>query len=142
MTLFPRHSIPTPELANLLFRHKERTVFTMRNIFTVNATQVVVSENNPQGVLSNISGYPVPFDSRSYKATAENPNGDASIALLAARANYSNEIVTLATAENANRVAWTVSITRASDGKQIDLYSYGAFPDMTPPEPEPEGEEE
>lgn len=115
----------------------------MRNIFTVNATQVVVSESNPQGVLSNISGYPVSFDSRSYKATQENPNGDESIALLAARANYSNEIVTLATAENANRVAWAVSIIRASDGKQIDLYSYGAFPDMTPaPEPEPEPEEE
>jgi hypothetical protein len=115
----------------------------MRNIFTVNATQVVISEQNPQGVLSNVSGYPVPFDSRSYKATQDNPNGDESIALLAARANYSNEIVTLATAENANRVAWSVSITRASDGKQIDLYSYGNFPDMTPaPEPEPEEEPE
>ena len=104
----------------------------MRNIFTVNATQVVVSESNPQGVLSNITGYPIPFDSRSYKATAENPNGDESIALLAARANYSTEIATLATADSPNRVAWTVSIVRASDGKQIDLKSWGAFPDMTP----------
>ena len=114
----------------------------MRNIFTVNATQVVISEQNPQGVLSNIPNYPVPFDSRNYKATEQNPNGDESIALLAARANYQNEIVTLATADNPNRVGWTVSIIRASDGKQIDLYSFGAFPDMTPPEPEPEEEEE
>lgn len=113
----------------------------MRNIFIVDATQIVVSENNPQGVRSNVPGYPVSFDSRSYKATEQNPNGDESIALLAARANYSNEIVTLITADNPSRVAWAVSVTRASDGKQIDLYSFGKFPDMTPvPEPEPEEE--
>lgn len=115
----------------------------MRNIFTVNAKQVVISEQNPQGVLSNVTNYPMPFDSRSYKATAENPNGDESIALLAAQAEYSAEIVRLATADNANRVAWTVYVIRESDGKQIALKSFGAFPDMTPaPEPEPEPEEE
>ncbi len=103
-----------------------------RNIFTVFATQVVVSENNPQGVLSNVPNYPMPFDSRSYKATAENPNGDEETALLAAQAEYSAEIVRLATAENANRVAWAVSIVRASDGKQIALKNWGTFPDMTP----------
>lgn len=115
-----------------------------RNIFTVFATQVVVSDNNPQGVLSNVTNYPMPFDSRSYKATAENPNGDEEIALLAAQAEYSAEIVRLATAENANRVAWAVSIVRASDGKQLYLRSWGAFPDMTPvqPEPQPEPNEE
>lgn len=113
----------------------------MRNIFTVTATQVVVSENNPQGVLSNVTNYPMPFDSRNYKATAENPNGDESIALLAAQAEYSAEIVRLATADNPNRVAWTVSIIRASDGKQLFLRSWGAFPDMTPA-PEPEEPEE
>ena len=114
-----------------------------RNIFTVEAKQIVISESNPQGVLSKVPGYPIDFDSRSYKATEQNPNGDESIALLAARANYSAEIVTLATADNANRVGWTVSIVRASDGKQIDLYSFGNFPDMTPaPEPTPEPEEE
>ena len=113
-----------------------------RNIYTVNATQVVISEQNPQGVLSNVTNYPMPFDSRSYKATAENPNGDESIALLAAQAEYSAEIVRLATAENPNRVAWTVSIVRASDGKQIALKSWGAFPDMTPVPDEPEEEPE
>ena len=112
-----------------------------RNIFVVNATQVVISESNPQGVLSSVPNYPVSFDSRSYKATEQNPNGDAEIALLASQAEYSAEIVRLATADNANRVAWTVSIVRGSDGKQIALKSFGAFPDMTPPEPEPEPEE-
>lgn len=117
-----------------------------RNIYTVTATQVVASDNNPQGVLSNVTNYPMPFDSRNYKATTENPNGDESIALLAAQAEYSAEIVRLAAAENPNRVAWSVSIVRASDGKQLYLKSWGSFPDMTPkpepqPEPEPEPEE-
>ena len=113
-----------------------------REIYKVFATQIVISESNPQGILSDISGYPVPFDSRSYKATAENPNGDRDIALLAAQANYSNEIVTLATAENAHRVGWTVSIVRTSDGKQVANKAWGGYPDMTPPAPEPEPEQE
>ena len=109
----------------------------MRNIYIVNALQIVVSEQNPQGVLSTVPNYPKNFDSRSYKATEDNPNGDEEIALLAAKAEYSAEIVTLATANNANRVAWSVSVSRASDGKQLYLKSFGAFPDMTPtPEPE------
>ena len=114
----------------------------MRQIFTVNATQVVVSAQNPQGVLSNVTNYPMPFDSRSYGATEANPNGDESIALLAAQAEYAAEIVRLATADNPNRVAWAMSIVRASDGVQIARKSWGAFPDMTPvPEPEPEPEQ-
>jgi len=104
----------------------------MRNIYIVNALQIVVSEQNPQGVLSTAPNYPKNFDSRSYKATAANPNGDEEIALLAAQAEFSAEIVTLATANNDNRVGWSVSVTRGSDGKQLYLKSFGAFPDMTP----------
>lgn len=104
----------------------------MRQIYIVNATQVVTSEQNPQGVLSNVPNYPKNFDSRDYKATTQNPNGDAEIALFAAQAEYSGEIKTLATADSPNRVAWAVSIVRASDGKQLYVKSFGAFPDMTP----------
>ena len=107
-----------------------------REIYKVFASQVVVSQSNPQGVVSDVSGYPVPFDSRSYNATTENPNGDGSIALMAAQANYFNEIVTLSTAANENRVAWAVYILRMSDGKQIANKSWGAFPDMTPTQAE------
>lgn len=111
----------------------------MRNIYIVNALQIVVSNQNPQGILSTVPNYPKNFDSRDYKATVENPNGDEEIALMAAQAEFSAEIVTLATANNANRVGWSVSITRGSDGKQLYMKSFGAFPDMTPtPEPEPE----
>jgi len=108
----------------------------MRNIYIVNALQIVVSEQNPQGVLSTVPNYPKDFDSRDYKATKDNPNGDEEIALMAAQAEFSNEIVTLATANNANRVGWSVSITRGSDGKQLYVRSFGAFPDMTPTEAE------
>ena len=114
----------------------------MRNIFIVNATQVVVSDSHPEGLFSTVSGFPKQFDSRSYNATEANPNGSEEIALLAAQAEYAAEIVRLATADNPNRVAWTVSIIRAGDGKQLALKSWGAFPDMTPPAPEPEREGE
>ena len=114
-----------------------------RQIYTVFATQVVISDQNPQGVLSNVTNYPMPFDSRSYKATQDNPNGDGGVALEAAFAEYHAEIVRLETASNPSRVAWAVSIIRGSDGKQIACKSLGAFPDMTPvPEPEEEPEEE
>lgn len=113
----------------------------MRNIFTVTATQVVTSDNTPQGALSNVPNFPKYFDSRSYGASEENPNGNEEIALLAAQAEYSAEIVALATANNPNRVAWAVSIVRASDGYQIYNRSWGKFPDMTPTKPEPEPEE-
>lgn len=112
---------------------------TLRQIYKVFAIQIVVSESNPQGVLSDISGYPKSFDSRNYKATTENPNGDPDIALLQAQADYSTEIASLANADSTNRVGWAVSIIRGSDGKQIANRAWGGFPDMTPaPEPKPE----
>ena len=46
----------------------------MRNIFIVNATQVVVSSQNPhQGVYSTVNGYPIRRDSRDYERTEEKP---------------------------------------------------------------------
>lgn len=114
-----------------------------REIYKVFATQIVVSESNPQGVLSDISGYPKSYDSRNYKATSENPNGDRDIALLAARAEFNSEALTLSTADSPNRVGWVVSIIRTSDGERIDRKAFGGYPDMTPaPEPEPEPEPE
>ncbi|MBQ1789592.1 MAG: hypothetical protein II008_05410 [Oscillospiraceae bacterium] len=114
----------------------------LREIYKVFATQIVISESNPQGVLSDIPNFPKPFDSRNYKATAENPNGDGEVALLAAQAEFKNESLTLTMADSPSRVGWTVSIIRTSDGKEIDRKAWGGYPDMTPPEPEPEPETE
>lgn len=105
----------------------------MRNIFTVSAIQVVTSESHQEGLKSAVSGYPIDFDSRSYKATAENPNGSEEAALIAARAKFWEAVNTLNMANNANRVMWVVTLEQAN-GVQIDRKASGAFPDMTPAE--------
>lgn len=101
----------------------------MRNIFIVNATQVVVSESHPEGIFSTVPDYPKQYDSRNYGATEQNPNGDEQRALEVAQAEFYSRVSAFLTA--ANRAMWTVTFTRA-DGRQIMWESRGAFPDMTP----------
>lgn len=110
----------------------------LRQIYIINATQVVTSESNPQGVYGNVTNYPKSFDSRNYEATAENPNGNPELALIVARADYADIVKQLSLAHN--RAMWAVTLTRA-DGVLVERKSYGAFPDMTPA-PEPEEPEE
>lgn len=112
----------------------------MRNIFVVNATQVVVSDNHPEGMFSVMSGYPKTFDSRSYNATEANPNGDSDAALRAAKSEYFSRL-SANYAGSATRVMSTVTLETAQ-GRTIMSECIGAFPDMTPPQPEPEPEEE
>lgn len=111
----------------------------MRQIYIVNATQVVVSESHPEGIFSTVPDYPKQFDSRNYNATEANPNGDESRALEVAQAEFYSRVSAFLSANN--RAMWTVTLTRA-DGRQIMRESRGAFPDMTPaPAPEPIPEE-
>lgn len=108
----------------------------MRNIYITSAMQIVTSESNPQGVYSNVSGYPIKRDSRDYEATAENPNGNEELALIVAQADYADAVKNLSIAHN--RAGWAVTLERW-DGVQIARKAWGVFPDMTPaPEPEPE----
>lgn len=108
----------------------------MRQIFIVNATQVVVSESHPEGIYSTVPDYPKYYDSRNYEATEQNPNGNEELALICAKADFADRVKQLSLAHN--RVMWAVTITRA-DGTQIAKKKFGAFPDMTPaPELEPE----
>lgn len=110
----------------------------MRQIYTTTAMQIVTSESNPQGVYSNVTGYPKQRDSRDYEATTENPNGNADLALIVAQADYANAVQAMSIAHN--RAGWAVTLERW-DGVQIARKTYGAFPDLTPkPEPEPEEE--
>ena len=105
-----------------------------RNIFIVNATQVVVSENNPQGLYSTISGYPKTFDSMSYDST------DA--ALRAAKSEYYSRL-SANYAGSANRAMATITLEQAN-GQQIMRECVGGFPEIVQvqePEPEPEPEE-
>lgn len=112
----------------------------MRQIFIVNATQVVTSESHPEGIYSVMSGYPKTYDSRNYDATEENPNGNEEKALNSAKSEYFSRLSAMYVG-SPTRVMATVTLERA-DGRQIMRESIGAFPDMTPaPEPAPEPEE-
>lgn len=109
----------------------------MRNIFIVNATQVVTSESHPEGLYSVISGYPKTFDSRAYPASDGNPNGDEEKALNMAKSAYLAQLSTNYANANPTRVMMVVTLERA-DGRQIMRECIGAFPDMTPEPTEPE----
>lgn len=112
----------------------------MRQIYIITAMQIVTSESNPQGVYSNVTGYPKQRDSRDYEATEQNPNGNEELALIVAQADYADAVKALSIAHN--RAGWAVTLERW-DGVQLARKSFGAFPDMTPaPEPEPEPEEQ
>lgn len=103
----------------------------MRNIFIVNASQVVTSESHPEGIFSILQDYPKLYDSRNYNATEQNPNGDEARALEVAQAEFYSRVSAFLAASSPTRALWTVTLTRA-DGRQIMWESRGAFPDMTP----------
>lgn len=107
----------------------------MRNIFIVNATQVVISESHPEGIYSTVPDYPKQYDSCNYGATEQNPNGDEARALDVAKAEFYSRVSAFLAANN--RAMWTVTLTRA-DGRQIMRDGAGAFPDMTPAPGEPD----
>ena len=108
----------------------------MRQIYIVNAIQVVTSDANPHGAYSVLNGFPISRDSRDYERTDTNPNGNEELALIVAKADFADVVKQLSLAHN--RAMWAVTLERA-DGRQIMRESYGTMPDMTPaPEPEPE----
>lgn len=112
----------------------------MRNIFIVNAKQVVVSDSHPEGIYSVMPNFPMTFDSRSYDSTAQNPDGNTDKALNAAKSAYYNRLAANYTGSD-TRVMSVITLEQA-DGRQIMRDSIGAFPVVTPePQPEPEPEE-
>lgn len=96
----------------------------MRNIFTVNATQVVVSEAHPEGAYSVFTGYPKNYDSRDY-------NDDIELTRIVANAEYSDRVKQFALSKT--RAKWTVTLTNA-DGDVLNKRTWGAFPEPTPEE--------
>ena len=95
----------------------------MRNIFIVNATQVVTSESHPEGLYSVMQGYPKTFDSNTY-------DGDAEAALKAAKSEYFSRL-SANYAGSASRVMATVTLEQA-DGRTILRESLGGFPEVEP----------
>lgn len=104
-----------------------------RNIYLVNAAQVITSETHPEGLYSVVSGFPKAYDSQNY--------ADESAALMAAKSAYYDQLSKNYANINPARVMMTVALTQA-DGRLIVRESIGAFPEVVPPEPEPEAEQE
>lgn len=100
-----------------------------RNIFIVNATQVVTSEQNPQGLLSVVSGYPKTFDSMTY-------NGNIDLTRRKANADYYTRLGIMYDDTNANRIMKTVTLVNAK-GELLLHESIGSFISEEP-ETEPE----
>ena len=91
-----------------------------RNVFIVNATQVVISESHPEGLFSVVSGYPKTFDSFNY-------NNDAEQALNAAKGEYHDKLGSNYKDNNANRIIKTVTLETA-EGRMMLHESIGGFP--------------
>lgn len=96
-----------------------------RAIAIVNATQVITSEANPQGLFSVVSGFPKVFDS--------GVNGDIEANMKAAKSAYFAQLSANYANANPARVLMTVTLEMAS-GEQILRESIGGLP----AEPEPE----
>ena len=107
----------------------------MRNIFTVNATQVVVSDSHPEGIKSTVSGFPQDFDSRSYDSTEQNPDGNVDKALSMAKSAYHAQLSQNEANTNPNRVMTTVTLEQA-DGNLLMHDCIGSFPVIEPVPPE------
>lgn len=98
-----------------------------RAIAIVNATQVITSEQNPQGLFSVVSGFPKVFDS--------GVGGDIEQNMKNAKSAYYDQLSKNYANTNPNRVLMTVTLEMAS-GEQILRESIGGLP----AEPEPNEE--
>lgn len=100
-----------------------------RNIAIVNATQVVTSEANPQGIFSVMTGFPKIFDS--------GVDGDIEQNMKNAKAAYFDQLSKNYANTTPTRIMATVTLEMAS-GEQILRESIGGLP---VPEPEEQGEQ-
>lgn len=93
-----------------------------RNIVIVNATQVVTSDSNPNGIFSVVSGFPKVFDSGADGDIEQNMKAAKSAYFAQLSANYGNT--------NPNRIMMTVTLSTAQ-GQQILSQCIGGFlPDI------------
>ena len=90
-----------------------------RSIIIVNATQVITSEQNPQGLFSVVSGFPKVFDS--------GVDGDIEQNMKNAKAAYHDQLSKNYANTNPARVMTTVTLEMA-DGFQVLHESIGSVP--------------
>lgn len=99
----------------------------MRNIYIITATQLVTSENHPEGLWSVKSGYPKAYDTRNYETEEK--------AFAAAESEYRACESAMLIDSNPNRAMQAITMEYAN-GRQIFHRGVGAFP------AEPEEQEE
>ena len=98
-----------------------------RAIAIVNATQVITSESNPQGLFSVVSGFPKVFDSGVGGDIEQNMKNAKAAYFAQLSANYANT--------NPARIMMTVTLEMAS-GEQILRESIGGLPADEPEQDE------
>ena len=95
----------------------------MRQLYIVNATQVVTSDAHPEGVYSVVRGYPKTFDSKNYgndiDKTQRRANGDASEVWGAMCKNDTRQMQTVTDAASSSDHA-----SRFYHGLRTDLYVF------------------
>lgn len=96
-----------------------------RNIVIVNATQVITSESNPNGIFSVVSGFPKVFDSGE--------GGDIEQNMKTAKAAYFAQLSTNYANTNPNRIMTTVTLEMVN-GQRILSESIGSLPTPNPVE--------
>ena len=102
----------------------------MRNIYIVTATQVVISENHPEGLWSVKPNYPKTYDTLSYDTEEK--------AYAAAESEYRALESAMLVDTNPNRAMQAITLEFAN-GRSILHRCVGAFP---VPQPEEEPQEE
>ena len=102
----------------------------LREIYVVNAKVV-----DAAGAYNDIQGYPISFDSHQN-------NDDIDKAEAKAYASYHSACSAGNTAKANGRPLTIVTLTRISDGVQIEGTAIGKMPEWPDPQPEPEPEPE
>ena len=98
-----------------------------REIYEVSAKAVDAS-----GGYNNLSGYPISFDSHQNSDSIDKARNKA-------YASYNDACSAGYTAANSGRPLTVVTLTRISDGVQMEKTSIGKIPEL--PDPEPSHEE-
>lgn len=94
-----------------------------RTIVIVGAKQLVTSEANPKGLLSDIQGFPQTFDSN-----LDPFNGDIEKCMKFAKGEFFDRVGKCYKDTNPNRVMMTVTINLANGQKVLDPVCIGGYP--------------
>lgn len=100
-----------------------------RTIVIVGGKQLVTSENNPKGLLSDIQGFPQTFDSN-----LDPFNGDIEKCMKFAKGEFYDRVGKCYKDTNLSRVMMTVTIETADGRAVLPAVCIGGYPSEAEPE--------